>query len=312
MCDIFEPEDIDMLKIKSKIMIDDIDSFNLSTKKENDSKNKMRERIVENIINNTIPLYYYDDQRWSNLKREIDYYICELMKIKNIDTIVQVTCVIMAGRNHNYDYNITINDEQFYVELKYNVQTVNDAPQFVSPMNPSQFMINLEQLSFEDHHYQYLSQIVENTPILVPPLDIYKNDIHSPKPKCFVEAQNKYYKGCSKSSQYSGDKMDIAFYKNANQISKESIKEFIRKSDLDINKLTTYLLKTQIDKNYMLYKEGKLYLQKINQDDYTIVSFVKNKRMNGFVATSKSGIKIKILLRWKNGNGIAFPAFQIK
>jgi len=34
--------------------------------------------------------------------------------------------------------------------------------------------------------------------------------------------------------------------------------------------------------------------------------------MNGYVATSKSGNKIKILLRWKNGNGIAFPAFQIK
>jgi hypothetical protein len=34
--------------------------------------------------------------------------------------------------------------------------------------------------------------------------------------------------------------------------------------------------------------------------------------MNGYVATSESGSKIKILLRWKNGNGIAFPAFQIK
>ena len=26
---------------------------------------------------------------------------------------------------------------------------------------------------------------------------------------------------------------------------------------------------------------------------------------------TKSGIKLNILLRWKNGNGIAFPAFQI-
>lgn len=297
---------------KHHILINDIDSFNLSTKKENDRNNKMRERIINDIINSKISDKFYHDERWYNLKQEIDYYIDKLMKSKNIDTIIQVRCVIMAGRKYNYDYVITINDESFYVELKYNAQSVNDSPQFVSPMNPSKFMINHEQISFEDHHHTYLSQIVEDTPILVPPLDIYKHDIHSTKPKCFVEAQNKYYNGCSKSSQYSGDKEDIAFYKKANQISKESIKEFIRKSELDIKKLTDYLLKTQMDKNYMLYKEGKLYLQKINKDDYTIVSCVKNKQMNGFVATSKSGIKIKILLRWKNGNGIAFPAFQIK
>lgn len=312
MCDISEPEDLDMLKLKSKIMVDDIASFNLSTKKENDHNNKMRERIINNIINSTIPLYYYDDPRWSNLKREIDYYICELMKLKNIDTIHHIRCVIMAGRKNNYDYIISINDESFNVELKYNAQTVNDTPQFVSPMNPSQYMINAEKISFEEHHHKYLSRIVENTPILVPHVDVYKHDIHSTKPKCFVEAQNKYYKGCSKSSQYTGEKCDIDFYIKANQISKESIKEFISKSDIDTKKLTEYLLKTQIDKNYMLYKDGKLRLERINQHHYTIVSCQKNKQMNGYVATSESGNKIKILLRWKNGNGIAFPAFQIK
>lgn len=309
MCDI---SDLEMLKLKSKIMINDIDSFNISTKKENDHNNKMRERIINNIINSTIPLEYYDDLRWSNLKREIDYYINELMKTKNMNTLNTISCVIIAGRNHNYDYIITINDEPFNVELKYNAQKVKDTPQFVSPMNPSQYMINAEQITFEDHHHRYLSRIVENTPILLPPIDVYKHDIHSTKPKCFVEAQNKYYKGCSKSSQYTGEKSDIDFYTKANQISKESIKEFISKSDIDTKKLTSYLLKTQIDKNYMLYKDGKLHLEQINQKHYTMVSCEKNKQMNGYVATSESGNKIKILLRWKNGNGIAFPAFQIK
>jgi len=309
MCDI---SDLDMLKLKSKIMFDDINAFDISSRDENDCKNKMRERIINNIINSTIPLDYYDDARWCNLKKEINYYIHELMKTKNIDTIHYIKCVIMAGRNHNYDYIITINDEPFYVELKYNAQKVNNTPQFVSPMNPSQFMINIEQISFEDHHHTYLSQIVKDTSILVPPINIYKHDIHSTKPKCFVEAQNKYYKGCPKSSQYTGDKSDIEFYIKANQISKESIKEFIRKSDINTKKLTDYLLKTQIDKNYMLYKDGKLCLEQINQQHYIIVSCEKNKQMNGYVATSKSGNKIKILLRWKNGNGIAFPAFQIK
>lgn len=299
-------------EMPNKIVIDDIQSFILSSKKENDRNNKLRERIINNIINSSIPDEYYNDSRWYNLKEEVNYYIRELMKSKQIDTIIHINCLIMAGRNHNYDYKITINDHVFYVELKYNAQKLNDAPQFVSPMNPSQFMINLEQISFENHHHTYLSQLLEDTSITVPDIDEYNRDIHSTKPKCFIKAQDKYYRGCSKSSRYSGDKSDIDFYQKANKISKESIKEFIRKSELDHKKLTDYLLKTQLDKNYMLYKDGKLYLQKINPDDYTIVSCEKNKQMNGYIATSKTGIKIKILLRWKNGNGIAFPAFQIK
>jgi hypothetical protein len=308
----FSDTDLDMLKLKSKIMIDDINAFDISSRDENDSKNKMRERIINNIINSTIPLDYYNHLRWCNLKREIDSYIHKLMISKNIDTIHHIKCVIMAGRKNNYDYIISINDEVFNVELKYNAEKVNDTPQFVSPMNPSQYMINDEKISFENHHHRYLSQILKNTSISVPPLDVYNHDIHSTKPKCFVEAQNKYYKGCSKSSQYTGEKSDIDFYIRANQISKESIKEFIRKSDIDTKKLTDYLLKTQIDKNYMLYKDGKFHLEQINYQHYTIVSCEKNKQMNGYIATSEAGNKIKILLRWKNGNGIAFPAFQIK
>jgi hypothetical protein len=58
-----------------------------------------------------------------------------------------------------------------------------------------------------------------------------------------------------------------------------------------------------------MYKNNRFYKQNVNMDDYELVSYEKQK--NRFVATSKTGNKIKILLRWKNGNGIAFPAFQI-
>ena len=59
----------------------------------------------------------------------------------------------------------------------------------------------------------------------------------------------------------------------------------------------------------MLYKKGKFYKQIINMDKYKITSYTKNK--NKFIATTCEGYSIKILLRWKNGNGIAIPAFQI-
>ena len=38
---------------------------------------------------------------------------------------------------------------------------------------------------------------------------------------------------------------------------------------------------------------------------------VDKKNKNRFICETKSGKKMYILLRWKNGNGVAFPAFQI-
>ena len=70
-------------------------------------------------------------------------------------------------------------------------------------------------------------------------------------------------------------------------------------------------LKTQDDKNYMMYKNGKFYHEYVNLDDYRIISYEKDPEKNRYLAKSKSRKEIKILLRWKNGNGIAFPAFQI-
>jgi hypothetical protein len=61
----------------------------------------------------------------------------------------------------------------------------------------------------------------------------------------------------------------------------------------------------------MLYKDGKFYLQHIPRETYEIVSYKKEPGLHRYLATTKTGIVLKVLLRWKNGNGIAYPAFQI-
>ena len=60
----------------------------------------------------------------------------------------------------------------------------------------------------------------------------------------------------------------------------------------------------------MLYYNNKFILQQINIDNYIIDKVVKIDH-SSYRCISKNGKEIKILLRWKNGNGIAFPAFQI-
>ena len=67
----------------------------------------------------------------------------------------------------------------------------------------------------------------------------------------------------------------------------------------------------QKNKIYMLYKNNKFHKQIVNIDDYELVRCEKYPEKFKYLAYSASGKQIDILLRWKNGNGIAFPAFQI-
>ncbi len=117
--------------------------------------------------------------------------------------------------------------------------------------------------------------------------------------------------GCEKSSKYTSSQTDIKFYELAKTISHESIINFIESNELKIDALSDYLLTSQNNKIYMLYSEKKFIIQRPNMDDYQIVSVTKTPHKNRYECISKTGAKLNVLLRWKNGNGIAFPAFQI-
>jgi hypothetical protein len=95
------------------------------------------------------------------------------------------------------------------------------------------------------------------------------------------------------------------------QLSKESIQKFIEETELNTELLSQYLYDTQKGKIYMLYSNERFALQIVDMNDYVIESVVKNPEKSRYECTTKNGKQINILLRWKNGNGIAFPAFQI-
>ena len=117
--------------------------------------------------------------------------------------------------------------------------------------------------------------------------------------------------GCKRSSKFTNNQNDIDFYNSSNKASQESIRNFITEYDLNIDKLTEYLLQTQKNKIYMLYKNNHFTLETVDLNNYTIIHVEKDPEHYRYLATSASGKKLKILMRWKNGNGIAYPAFQI-
>ena len=317
------------------------DSFVKTSKELNDKNNKTRENIIGAIINKKVP-FRGDD--WLHIEKETNNYLNELCGYKLYNN---VECIHKGGRMYNYDFIFTFSyedgsNEDFYIELKFNVSSIDDAPQFVSPTNPSKFMIHHENKSFEEYFYdKFLPKLLvaqaqteaqpqahaeaqpqahaEAQPqaqaqaLEMPLKEEYMSKIHSNNPECMKLFQNKYYAGCKKSSQYTKKEEDIAYYKLANELSRESISSYIENSELDIGLLSYYLCETQKNKRYMLYnlENRNFTLQKVDMDDYQIVSVIKNAKKYRYECTSKSGKKINVLLRWKNGNGIAFPAFQI-
>ena len=286
-----------------------MNAFNLSARKLNDKNNKTRENIISAIINNKVPENYYLLNKWYYLKKKIFNY---LKKISD-KPYIKVECINKAGRGHKYDFLIKLfyedgSNRDFMIELKFNVSTVDNAPQFVSPMRPSQYMNN----SYEEYYFEnYLQKLSDMAHLNMPTKEDYLKQIHSNKPKCMKNYQELYYNGCYGNNTFTNKEEDIKFYNLAKELSNESIRSFITNTELNIGLLSNYLHTTQKNKIYMLYSNKAFILQQINIDDYTIDRVVKNPNKYRYECVSTTGKKINVKLRWKNGNGIALPAFQI-
>lgn len=296
---------------KKDITIKSISAFITSSKEKNDENNIMRENIIGAIINQKIPLLFYNESNeWNNIKNSVEKYTKELVNQRPYNTI---ECIHKAGRKNNHDFLFIIQfedeiKESFPIELKFNASSINETPQYVSPMKPSQYLTS----SYEEYYYDnYLTKLSIVFELPLPEKSIWLKEIHSNCPPCMNKYKEKYDRGCKSNSKFTKNEKDIYCYETAKKQTKESIVSFIKITDLKIDLLSNYLQKTQQNKNYMLYYQGEFILENTNMDDYIIETVVKNPDLNRFECTTKSGKKMKVLLRWKNGNGIAFPAFQI-
>ena len=294
---------------KEIISVKSINAFNISSRSANDKNNKTREHIIGALINNKVPENYFVLAKWQIMKNNVFTYINSL----TTEPYIKAVCINKAGRTNKFDFLIKLYYQEnkyneFKVEFKFNASSLDEAPQFVSPMKPSRYLSN----SYEEFYYSdYLDKLAKSANLTMPSKEEYLKQIHTNKPKCMKHYQELYYKGCSKSSQFTGKQEHINFYNYAKELSNTSISEFINNNDLNSAMLSDYLLTSQANKIYMLYSNGSFIKQVINSADYTLIEIIKQPEKFKYECISVSGKKINVLLRWKNGNGIAFPAFQI-
>lgn len=296
---------------------DDINVFFMtSTRNKNDTYNEKRERIIESIVNGTLNDSSFSDEKWKLVKEQT---LSVFRKFAPEDTET-IHVKRKGGRSYTYDFEATYtqsNGEKHIkkFEFKYGIDKLSQAPQFCSPSNPDLFM----SISFKQYFYDnYLDKVIAalkssecECDITKPTCEYYCKHVGSSE---FMKIwQNEYSKGSGRSSKYTGKESDIHRYQTIKTISDEAIREFMKICELKIEVLSDELISKQADKIYIMWKDGKYTSQSITdiENEYKIDEVIK-KTHNTFHVKTKSGRILKILLRWKNGNGIAWPAFQIK
>jgi len=171
-----------------------INVFKLTSRCLNDEHNKMREGIIKALINKDVPEDFYLIQEWKKAKEGVEEYLSKLIT----RPYQKIVCQAKAGRKYNYDFNFAVkyedlHTEDFHVEFKFNSSCVDNLPQFVSPMRPSQYLSQ----SYEIFYYEkYLPVLAQLSGFEIPAKQEYMKQIHSCKPKCMKLFQEMYYQGC--------------------------------------------------------------------------------------------------------------------
>lgn len=277
----------------------------------NDVANKVRENSIVMMLNKETPEEYrLHDPLWCLVADKVQICVDEMLTISGIDPeMVKYKKAAGRGKHHDFEAVDVAGNVLMNIEFKYGATQIVEAPQFVSPMKPSQYMSG----SFEEFFYDTgLPTIIADTEFEIPDKDVWLAQLHRNKPPCMKMIQDKYYAGCKASSQFTGDASDILFYEKCKVVSNNVIIAFLSKDDVSlcVDILSGYFIQTQ-KKVYLMYKDGEFTHQRINPEEFVIDTCIKHPQKHRFVVTTKTGRTINILLRWKNGNGIAFPAFQI-
>lgn len=181
-----------------------------------------------------------------------------------------------GGRINNFD--MLLNNKK--VEVKDNAMKIDDLPEILqigcSTINPDYIM----------HHYNHVISVI--MPDIITCEEYVKgiNDVkHGGKFKTIYERRNEI-----------------------ESLTKQTIIDYIDSmNDKELVEIFVSRLKEQAEKTFILYSNGEYYFDKID-DDFNEFNTVKDK--NRLVIKTKNW-NYYCLLRWKNGIGVNYPAWQI-
>jgi hypothetical protein len=279
----------------------------------NDANNTLRETILSQMMLPPTPqvaafmaaeLPLSHTAQWRHIYNEWHAALKRVAARCEVPDPTAMTVRHKGGRASRSDFEVEFEDaagrkQCASIEFKFNA-----VPQFINlPASKP-----LHALAYARFYYdKYLDKV----------MDMY----HIPateKPAYDVYVRHLYGSDYSKHPLFAKLKAaeDAAANKVAPQtpIVKESIAEYlVRVADTTDCDALTREFKSQIQKHFLIYKNGTFHHDMYSEDELTVRRVVRVANNNTLVTESmKDGTFHHLLLRWKNHQGILYPAWQIK
>jgi hypothetical protein len=276
---------------------------NKNTRGKNDETNKVREDIIEKLP--FIEDEYYTNlifgEKWRYLKEKFNDILSSICKSEYENIKIKK----MAGRNNNYDFNITFLDnnknivQKSNIEFKYNSNNLCKLPQFLSLNIHSNILEKSYAEFYYDNYIDKYTSIDPSINVEKPSKDLYLKQITSVNYSVNPFFQRLY----DSEENLKKEKFDVV---------NESIKEFLNiyGSSINTSYLTEKFLSTQDQKFYLLWDCVDFHLEQLRGDELQVNKFVNIHKNNTIIVASEK-YNFKLLLRWRNHKGILNPAWQI-
>lgn len=275
----------------------------------NDANNRVREHMILRLLNRDPAIPFGDPihgPAWRQLTDRL-YGVIDRAYGENSSKIM--VAVPRGGRRYNYDYDLTIRDVTYRLELKIGHGTrVNDLPEFYNPAANYDFH---NGASYAGYFYDnYLGRILEIYPapagFQMPTREWYIQRVHgtSRRPPLFAHLYTAETTGTPEQKQGKKALVD------------ESITNWLNQTlaTTNIANLTEAFQRSQGGKVFLLYDRAtqSFYTDTISNQELTVQSVTGVR--NGNVLVLQSAIldtSFHMLLRWKNHAGVLYPAWQI-
>jgi len=280
--------------------------FSTSTRNKNDSTNKVRENVLK-IIGNP-PKEYFDNAEFGNswliVYQAWNDAIKKIAEETSVPIYNSTQIKVKGGRKFNYDVDVMYYDGTTLVanrkvEFKNGGYNISDLTQFLS----LQVKIGLFNETYDKFWYEnYIDKYIACDTVITETkqsLQLYLKDVTSTKytiTPFFAQLKAR----------------ESFFQEEKNAVVNASIADYLTKhgKELDIKSFSEKVKSTQTDKIYLLWCNGRFYIDKLTESEMSDMTYHSIKNGNVLEVKSRNTI-YRMLLRWRNHKGILNPAWQI-
>lgn len=270
-------------------------------REENDANNKAREKIIVDIFNKAT---YTEDTAFSPLVTGL-YAWLSVMKYEHMtkEAFPTIKAVLRAGRHYNWDFDLNIGDRMLKMEFKFGATSVDTLPEFYNPAANKDFHQGESYAQF--FYRNYLTQVCAIYGVITTMTETeYVTKVHgtSKAPPLFKALYDAEASGTGEQKKEKKALVDASIAAWLTAV----------KDKTDIQEITLALISSQADKEFLLYKDGTFYSDRIRREEL-IITGVKGVRLGKYLVLQSAfpGTTHEMLLRWKNHAGILYPAWQI-